>query len=290
MCERPTLVGEPLCPHSDNVAVLGDFHRDLTAKVGRGERNRNAHSAHRALNLQAGAVERRPQALQVRVGRNEVTTNLPRHGGVLKAALLDADVGPVCGKPLLCAPLALVCCPQVNVERDHPESAAIGDARGNHSRCDLSKPGRVRTDRRLVILRMLQALRNGVEQTELDAGLADFGVGSGRRGAVRRHAEDRVRLQLDQVLEVADLLLRAPSGIRDSDDLDSGLLECRLHAGDKNLREVDVHGLHGDADPELRRLDLGKVLGRELDVLFRARLLAVGAEPHQRLGHERHRV
>ena len=99
-----------------------------------------------------------------------------------------------------------------------------------------------------------------------------------------------MRLALNGVLDVGDLPVDLILGRRYADDFDAVLLERVGDALHLQLRPVEVHGLHRDAHLELASLDLGDLIGRELQLVDRCRLLAVRSLADDRLRSERREI
>ena len=124
---------------------------------------------------------------------------------------------------------------------------------------------------------MLHGGRHVVHEHQLDAGLRDLAIGRRRRHAVDRDGDDAVGMALDGVLDVGDLLVHLVFGGGHAGQRHAILRQRIGHALDLQLRPVEVHRLHGDADLEMPRLDLRRVGFADLERVDRGRRLAIGS-------------
>ena len=86
---------------------------------------------------------------------------------------------------------------------------------------------------------------------QLDAGLGDLLVGWRGRGEIDRDRDDAVRMLLDRVLDIGDLLVDLILGGRDAGHRHAVFLQRIGDALDLELRPVEVDRLHGNADLEV---------------------------------------
>ena len=163
-------------------------------------------------------------------------------------------------------------------------------AGGEDLRGDLAVALAVGRDHRGIFLRMLEAGRNAVHEHQLDAGLRHLLVGRRGRGEVDRNRDDAVRMLLDRVLDVRDLLVDLIFGGGDAGDRDAIFFQRVGDALHLQLRPVEIDGLHRDADLEMAGLHLGGVGVAELEHFGRGGLFAVRALPDDRRRSERREI
>ena len=93
-------------------------------------------------------------------------------------------------------------------------------------------------------------------KTSLMPACETFFVGWRCRGKIDRDGDDPVRVLLDRVLDIGNLLVDLIFGRSDPGDRNAVFLERVRYALHLKLGRVEVHGLHRDAHLEMAGLHL----------------------------------